>query len=161
MNFHLATYSVNKHMLKSTVHQALTDVLVQKHEVLNTIRVEASDGKSNDAKSSAGDKHEVGVAMVQLEQEKLGKQIQIIEEQLTLLSRIDFTKKHLKVSLGSLVHCENQWYYFSIGHGLLTVENQSVFCLNPQAPLGKEMVGKAAGDLVSFQGRKKVIQSIF
>jgi transcription elongation GreA/GreB family factor len=148
-------------MLKSTVHQALTDILVQKHEELNTIRVEASDGKSNDAKSSAGDKHEVGVAMVQLEQEKLGKQVQIIEEQLTILSRIDLSKNHVKISMGSLVYCENQWYYFSIGHGLLHVDNQSVFCLNPQAPLGKEMLGKAAGDLVSFQGRKMVIQSIF
>jgi transcription elongation GreA/GreB family factor len=148
-------------MLKSTVHQALTDVLVQKYEELNTIRLEASDGKSNDAKSSAGDKHEVGVAMVQLEQEKLGKQVQIIEEQLTLLSRIDLSKNHVKISMGSLVNCENQWYYFSIGHGLLHVDNQSVFCLNPQAPLGKEMIGKVAGDLVSFQGRKMVIQSIF
>jgi transcription elongation GreA/GreB family factor len=148
-------------MLKSTVHQSLTNLLIRKHEELNTIRLEASDGKSNDAKSSAGDKHEVGVAMVQLEQEKLGKQVQIIEEQLTLLSRIDLSKNHVKISVGSLVHCENQWYYFSIGHGLLTVENQSIFCLNPQAPLGKEMLGKAAGDLVSFQGRKMVIQSIF
>lgn len=59
-------------MLKSTVHQRLTDLLIQKHEELNAIRLEASDGKSNDAKSSAGDKHEVGVAMVQLEQENLG-----------------------------------------------------------------------------------------
>jgi transcription elongation GreA/GreB family factor len=148
-------------MLKSIVHQALTNVLVQKHEELNAIRLEASDGKSNDAKSSAGDKHEVGVAMVQLEQEKLGKQVQIIEEQLTLLSRMDPTKEHLRISLGSLVKCENQWYYFSIGHGLLTVENQSIFCLNPQAPLGKELLGKTTGDLVSFQGRKMVIQSIF
>jgi transcription elongation GreA/GreB family factor len=148
-------------MLKSTVHQALTDVLVQKHEELDAIRLEASDGKSNDAKSSAGDKHEVGVAMAQLEQEKLGKQIQIIEEQLTLLSRIDSSKKHLKVSVGSLVHCEEQWYYFSIGHGLLHVEDQAVFCLNPQAPLGTALLGKSAEDEVSFQGRKMVIQSIF
>jgi transcription elongation GreA/GreB family factor len=148
-------------MLKLTVNQALTEVLVQKHEELTAIRLEASDGKSNDAKSSAGDKHEVGVAMVQLEQEKLGKQIQIIEEQLTLLSRIDSTKKHLKVSMGSLVQCEHQWYYFSIGHGLLNVENEAVFCLNPQAPLGTALLGRSAKDEVSFQGRKMVIQSIF
>lgn len=148
-------------MLKSTVHEALTQKLLQKHIDLTAIQTDASDGKSNDAKSSAGDKHEVGVAMVQLEQEKLGKQVQIIEEQLTLLSRIDLSKNHVKISLGSLVQCENQWYYFSIGHGLLQVENEAVFCLNPQAPLGKEMLGKAAGELVSFQGRKLVIQSIF
>jgi transcription elongation GreA/GreB family factor len=148
-------------MLKSSVHEALTQNLLQKHIDLTAIQTDASDGKSNDAKSSAGDKHEVGVAMVQLEQEKLGKQVQIIEEQLTLLSRIDLSKNHVKISLGSLVQCENQWYYFSIGHGLLQVENEAVFCLNPQAPLGKEMLGKAAGDLVSFQGRKMVIQSIF
>jgi transcription elongation GreA/GreB family factor len=148
-------------MLKSTVHQSLTNLLIRKHEELNTIRLEASEGKSNDAKSSAGDKHEVGVAMVQLEQEKLGKQVQIIEEQLYLLSRIDPSKIHMKIGIGSLVLCENQWYYFSIGHGLLTIENQSIFCLNPQAPLGQEMLGKTAGDLVSFQGRKMVIQSIF
>jgi len=148
-------------MLKLTVNQALTEELVQKHEELTAIRLEASDGKSNDAKSSAGDKHEVGVAMVQLEQEKLGKQIQIIEEQLTLLSRIDSTKKHLKVSMGSLVQCEHQWYYFSIGHGLLNVENEAVFCLNPQAPLGTALLGRSEKDEVSFQGRKMVIQSIF
>lgn len=148
-------------MLKSSVHEALTQNLLQKHIDLTAIQTDASDGKSNDAKSSAGDKHEVGVAMVQLEQEKLGKQVQIIEEQLTLLSRIDLSKNHVKISLGSLVQCENQWYYFSIGHGLLQVENEAVFCLNPQAPLGKEMLGKAAGELVSFQGRKMVIQSIF
>ncbi|MFM1945732.1 MAG: hypothetical protein RL207_15 [Bacteroidota bacterium] len=148
-------------MLKSTVHQRLTDLLIQKHEELNAIRLDTSDGKSNNAKSSAGDKHEVGVAMVQLEQEKLGKQVQIIEEQLTLLSRIDSTKKHLKVSLGSLVNCENQWYYFSIGHGLLEVGNQAVFCLNPQAPLGTALLGKSEKDMISFQGRKMVIQSIF
>jgi transcription elongation GreA/GreB family factor len=148
-------------MLKTQVHDALTKALLKKHQELTAILVEASGGKSNDAKSSAGDKHEVGVAMVQLEQEKLGKQIQIIEEQLTLLSRIDSSKKHLKVSLGSLVHCEEQWYYFSIGHGLLHVEDQAVFCLNPQAPLGTALLGKSAKDEVSFQGRKMVIQSIF
>jgi transcription elongation GreA/GreB family factor len=148
-------------MLKSTVHQALTDVLVQKHEELTAIQSDASEGKSNDAKSSAGDKHEVGVAMVQLEQEKLGKQVQIIEEQFSLLSRIDLSKNHLKISVGSLVDCEGQWYYFSIGHGVLHVDNQTIFCLNPQAPLGKEMLGKAEGDAVLFQGRKMVIQSIF
>jgi hypothetical protein len=105
-------------MLKSTIHNTLTKTLLQKHHELIAIQTDASEGKSNDAKSSAGDKHEVGVAMVQLEQEKLGKQVQIIEEQLTLLSRIDLSKNHVKISVGSLVHCENQWYYFSIGHGL-------------------------------------------
>lgn len=148
-------------MLKIKVHEALTEALQQKHQELNAILRDASEGKSNDAKSSAGDKHEVGVAMVQLEQEKLGKQVQIIEEQLILLSRIDPVKKHLKVSLGSLVLCENQWYYFSIGHGLLQVENQAVFCLNPQAPLGTALLGKSEKEEVTFQGRKMVIQSIF
>lgn len=148
-------------MLKIKVHEALTEALQQKHQELNAILRDASEGKSNDAKSSAGDKHEVGVAMVQLEQEKLGKQVQIIEEQLILLSRIDPAKKHLKVSLGSLVLCENQWYYFSIGHGLLQVENQAVFCLNPQAPLGTALLGKSEKEEVTFQGRKMVIQSIF
>ncbi|MFZ9611646.1 MAG: hypothetical protein ACO29Q_00055 [Crocinitomicaceae bacterium] len=148
-------------MIKNTVHQALATILLEKHHELSSILRDAAEGKSNDAKSSAGDKHEVGVAMVQLEQEKLGKQVQIIEEQLTLLSRIDLSKIHVKIGLGSLVNCENQWYYFSIGHGLLLVANQSIFCLNPQAPLGKEMLGKAVGDSVFFQGRKMVIQSIF
>lgn len=148
-------------MLKIKVHEALTAALRQKHQGLNAILLDASEGKSNHARSSAGDKHEVGVAMVQLEQEKLGKQVQIIEEQLNLLSRIDSRKKHQKVSLGSLVNCENQWYYFSIGHGPLQVENQAVFCLNPQAPLGMILLGKSVKEEVRFQGRKMVIQSIF
>ena len=39
-------------MLKSTVHQALTEVLIQKHEDLTAIRLEASDGKSKNKKKN-------------------------------------------------------------------------------------------------------------
>ncbi|MFM6934633.1 MAG: 3-oxoacyl-ACP synthase [Flavobacteriales bacterium] len=148
-------------MQKSTVHQTLTLSLLTKYDELNMILAEASDGKSNDAKSSAGDKHEVGVAMVQLEQEKLGKQLLVIQDQLDLLAKIDLNKTHQRVSLGSLILCNKQWYYFTVGLGMLKVMDEPVFCLNPQAPLGIALIGKSVQDEITFQGKKMVIERIF
>jgi hypothetical protein len=61
--------------LKESIHQVLRIQLKFRIDEIQNILDDLLLSGSRDAKSSAGDKHETGVAMAQLEQEKLRYQI--------------------------------------------------------------------------------------
>ena len=67
---------------KSSVHKLSIKHVEDTIEVYKKGILDAQNGLQSESKSSAGDKHETGRAMLQLEAEKLGKQLQ---ESLTLL----------------------------------------------------------------------------
>lgn len=144
-------------MEKEQVHKVIVTHIQQRINGLNEILKETFESTANDSKSSAGDKHETAIAMVQLEQEKLTKQI---NEFLTLretLLKINQSKKHIKIELGSLVETNKGWYYFSIGIGAVQFNDTTIFCLNPLAPLGQLLEGKTVGDSVEFNGNVTTI----
>ena len=64
----------------------------------------------NDAKGSAGDKHETALSMMHLEQEKLNHKLKEILEQKVILDKIDVSQTHKKVALGSLVKLMECYY---------------------------------------------------
>ena len=57
----------------------------------------------NDAKGSAGDKHETALSMMHLEQEKLNQKLKEVIETKSIFDSIDFEKTNAKVTTGSLV----------------------------------------------------------
>lgn len=146
---------------KEIIHQNLVIEIENRVKNLKLIlneMFEAAGG--NDAKSSAGDKHETGVAMAQLEQEKLTKQINELLKLQENLLRINPTIEHYKVSLGSLVETNNGVYYFSVGLGPITIEKEIIFALNPKAPIGELLTGKNKGEKVQFNGKITEILNI-
>lgn len=147
--------------LKQQVHRALVSLIDQKIIELEVILNETIEATSSDSKSSAGDKHETGVAMAQLEQEKLSKQLNELLIQKNKIKTLNPEIAHVKIGLGSLVETNNGWYYFSIGYGLITINNESIYTLNPNAPLGQAMLGKVAGDYVIFQSKSIQILNIY
>ncbi len=147
-------------MNKTAVHQQLIEVINNKIEqALNALN-EATSSVHNETKSSAGDKHETGRAMAQLEQEKLGKQLQAAKSLKEAASRIDSERKSDKVEFGSLVQWNNQWYYFSVGVGQINVEGNNIFCLSITSPLGNLMHQKKKGDSVKMNQIEAEIQEI-
>ena len=65
----------------------------------------------SEIKNSAGDKHETSRAMIQLELEKLGKQIYEIELNDEKLNTIKVFKTSTSVSLGSVIFTNKANYY--------------------------------------------------
>ena len=115
---------------------------------------------SSETKSSAGDKHETGRAMIQLEREKLGNQLaeaQLLQE---LFKKIPLGSGLSQVGLGSVVHTDKQNYYMGISAGELKIDGVSFFAIAPNTPIGKLLLGKVVGDIVVFNSRKIVIQQI-
>ena len=146
--------------LKQKVQFALVAVIDKKISDLNTILNETIESTSSDSKSSAGDKHETSVAMAQIEQEKLSKQLNELLSQKSLISSINPDTQHSKITRGSLVETNHGCYYVSIGLGALEMNNKSIFTLNPLAPLGQLMLGKSKGESFSLNNRKFEIISV-
>jgi len=114
---------------------------------------------NSETKSSAGDKHETGRAMIQLEREKLGNQLAEAQALMELFKKIPI-KTSLKVGLGSVVLTDQQNYYMGISAGELEIEGVSYFAIAPNTPIGKLLLGKVEGDMVVFNAKKIVIQQI-
>tara|TARA_R110002126_G_scaffold990_1_gene5769 strand:+ start:4328 stop:4798 length:471 start_codon:yes stop_codon:yes gene_type:complete len=115
---------------------------------------------SSETKSSAGDKHETGRAMIQLEREKLGQQLAELEKTQQLLSKVPKERKAQTVGLGSLVITNTFIYYIAISAGEFKIEPKSVYCISAATPIGKLVFGKAVGDVFSFNGNSLTIVSI-
>ncbi len=148
-------------MDKVVVHASTLITLSNKIASLQEILDETYKSTLDDSKSSAGDKHETSIAMVQLEQEKLTNQLNELLKQQRILLSINPTSRHQLIQLGSLVETKQAWYYFSIGIGLITVEKTAIFAINPDSPLGRLLLKKKAGESVTFNGMVTEIIAVY
>ena len=145
--------------LKESIHQDLRKKLKFRIDEIQNILEDLHLSGSRDAKSSAGDKHETGVAMAQLEQEKLRYQIYEFQKMEEIVQKINPSKTNSKINLGSLVETDKGWFYISVGLGSLTFKEQLVFAINPEAPVGKALIAKEKGDSIHFNGvESEIIQ---
>ncbi len=108
----------------------------------------------SETKSSAGDKHETGRAMLQLEMEKAGQQLNNVTAMRNTLARIDATKTTQHICLGSIVTTNRGSYFISISAGKLVVENQTYFAVSSVSPIGKLLLGARAGSSFVFNGNR-------
>jgi len=113
-----------------------------------------------ETKSSAGDKHETGRAMLQLEREKLGQQLLEAERMAIILSRISISLKTNAVVLGSWVKTSKRDYFLAISAGAFEGAENPIYCISRATPIGKLLLGKSIGDVVDFDGEKIRISEI-
>jgi transcription elongation GreA/GreB family factor len=138
-------------MDKQLVYTALFNELNSRLVRLNNLLMEAMQSTSGETKSSAGDKHETSRAMAHLEQEKIGRQLYEMKKLREIALRIDPLKKSNTIELGSLLETTKGWFYLSVGIGSLEINEITVFCMTPSAPLGKLLLGKKPEDTFTWQ----------
>jgi hypothetical protein len=115
----------------------------------------------SDTKSSAGDKHETSRAMTQLEQEKLGKQLHELNQLRSTFLRINSNDQFDTIQIGNLIMTTEGWYYLCVPLGKVTIDERlTLFCLSPLSPLGNLLIGKKAGEKLTFNSREIEIQSV-
>ena len=113
---------------------------------------------TSESKSTAGDKHETGRAMIQLEREKLGFQLKELEKQEALLYRIKLESSTGLVAAGSYVKTSLMDYFLSVSLGKMDTIN--AFAISIQSPIGRLLLGKKEGDIFSFNGKEQKIIKI-
>jgi len=146
--------------IKEEVHQACIVELKNSIQFYNKLLKDLSEGANNDAKSSAGDKHETARAMMQLEQEKVGKQLKDAEEMSAFLEKINVQAQQEKVTLGSLVKTNVGFFYIAAAIGKLNVNNQEVYVLSPKSPLGTKLLGLSVNNRIEVNAKEFVLESI-
>lgn len=115
---------------------------------------------SSETKSSAGDKHETGRAMLQLEMEKAGQQLGSIQQMKEILAKVDISKKTTVGSLGTIIETNQGVYFLSISAGQLAVAGDVYFAISVSSPIGQLLLGKKAGDVLRWNGKEINIKKI-
>lgn len=146
--------------LKEKTYRTCVEIVQQKINVLQKNLHDLSDSAGNETKRTAGDKHETALAMLQIEQENNSRQLKEALQQKAILEKLD---PHLQTEMivrGSLVYANKGIFYISLGLGKLKVDNETVFVVSPDAPLGKLLLMKKAGDAFQFNNTAYEILSV-
>ena len=125
---------------KEKVYNAYKQLLKEKLNNVQGILKELHESAANETKSTAGDKHETALAMLQIEQENKRKQLTELQLQLSLLNKIDPAIVSPVVLNGSLVHTDKGYFFISIGLGKLVIDGETVFALSPSSPVGQKLL---------------------
>jgi len=148
---------VEKQKLIKTCTNYLKDKINSLHAIIN----EVSEASNSESKSSAGDKHETSKAMMQLEIEKLGTQLNEAELQLVEFEKINFNKNFQCIEQGSLVETNKGSFLIASSIGKITIENQIIFVISNKSPLAIALAGKQQKDVLNFNGVEYVINYIY
>jgi hypothetical protein len=64
------------------------------------------------------------------------------------------------VALGSLVQTNGMWLFVSTALPKIMVDNQTVFAISPQSPLGTALMGNGVGFTAEINGEKYVVEAL-
>ncbi len=116
---------------------------------------------NSETKSSAGDKHETGRAMLQLEMEKASQQFESANKMQQVLKRVSTGLSFDIISVGCVIITSLEKYFLSVSLGEIQVEGQKYYAISPKSPIGNLLLGKRVGDEIVFNGKVIKILDIF
>jgi hypothetical protein len=122
--------------------------------------VALTEDSKNDAKGSAGDKHETALSMMHIEQEKLNTKLREVLAQKVVLDKIDATNVSKNIIVGSLIRANGIYLYLSVALPKINVEEVSIIALSPQSPLGNKLLGNEVGFTFEINSTKYLIEEI-
>jgi transcription elongation GreA/GreB family factor len=146
-----------KESLKSFCITALTKRVDTILEAMKS----SQESANNETKSSAGDKHETGRAMSQLENEMNGKQLLEINTELNAVQQVDVSKINLQAINGSVIQCKHATFFILAGIGVQTVDTNKVVFLSPKAPLALRLKEAKPGEKFDFNKIKFEVLEVF
>jgi hypothetical protein len=150
----------NTDPLKCKLYDQCLQYAENKLQIISSAMKEARDSANEDSKSSAGDKHETGRSMAQLEQEKLSFQMMEAEKLVQTMNQLERGRSSSIASPGSLVFTDGGNYYISISAGKITVDGETYFAVSLQSPIGLILAGLKTRDTFKFNGRTLSIKKI-
>ncbi len=144
---------------KVEAHTCCVSEVQHKIARLQKLILESKKSGFEHTKSSMGDKYETDREMISQEIEKANLQLQqaqILKQTLAGLPQ----RKSTLVEPGSLVFTSSSVFYLSVGLGKLKTSSGVFFAISAVSPIGKALLGKAAGNKVTVNTTTLVIKHI-
>lgn len=146
--------------LKQKIHQHYLAKVDDKIEQLQQILAGLKESGSNETKSTAGDKHETALAMLQIEQANVREQLHAVLAQKAVLQKIDPGLTVAAIVNGAVIKTGKGYFFMSAALGKGVIEGCTVTALSAQSPLGIKFMGSKAGDTVVQNNNVYIIESI-
>lgn len=147
--------------IKEVLYASCIDFIEDRLETIQRTIKDIQVSLTSETKSSAGDKHETGRAMLQLEREKSGVQLFEIQKVKEILYKIDIDRTLTKIGLGSVVYTSKSNYFIGISAGEITVKDECFYAISPSTPIAKLLLSKQVGDRIHFRNQDfKIIEVI-
>jgi transcription elongation GreA/GreB family factor len=147
-------------MLKEKVYDQCSKIMFEKVVGLQKRLIDLSESAANETKSTAGDKHETALAMLQIEQASIRAQLKQTQAQQAILLKIDPSVKSNSIRNGSLVKTNHGYLFISIALGKVAYEPTVFIALSAQSPLGAKLIGLQAGQQVTINQLTYHIESV-
>ena len=146
--------------IKSALYEACESHINSKLKTVQDTIFNIQEALLSESKSSAGDKHETGRAMLQLEREKAGRQLAEIQKTKEALAKLDINNTSEIVCLGSVVYTSKANYYLAISAGEIKIGNNIFYAISPRTPIGELLMSKTVGDELCFRSQSFKIEKI-
>lgn len=148
-------------MNKSDLIKAISTQLQEKLEELASYSDDLRNALESEGKSTAGDKHDTGRAMIHLEQEKLQNQLKEIKSQIQRINTIEQANiKSDVIDYGSFVITTGPYFLLGIGLGKVNTNTGTVYCIGMETPIGKLLKGLKKQDTFPFLNKKEQVLSV-
>ena len=146
--------------VKVNLIQACSAIVDKRYQKIKMTMDTITEALLEESRSTAGDKHETGRAMLEIDRENAGKQLMEVETVALVLRKIDINAVSDYVRLGSLVSTNLGYYFISISVGAIVMNENTYYCVALQSPIGQLLSGKKKGDSFSFNSNEIKIRSI-
>ncbi|WP_282030127.1 3-oxoacyl-ACP synthase [Winogradskyella eximia] len=147
--------------IKEQLYNLCLVFVEQRLITVNKAILDIQNSLQSETKSSAGDKHETGRAMLQLEREKAGHQLAEIEKQKQILHKVNVESKHQKVALGSVIKTTQANYFIAVSAGEIVIDKTTYYAISAATPIAQLLLSKSVGDAIVFRGNGFRVIDVF
>jgi hypothetical protein len=145
---------------KQKIYQQYNQLVQDRIDAFRDMIAALTEDSKNDAKGSAGDKHETALSMMHIEQEKFNTKLKEVLTQKAVLDKLDSSVVAETIILGSLVKANGIYLYLSLALPKINIEGISIIALSPQSPLGNKLMGNKVGFAFEINTTKYTIEEI-
>ncbi len=145
---------------KQTVYTKFLSLLDERIDSFQFALDELSISVMNETKSTAGDKHETALSMLQLEQSRIAEHLYEAIDNKTIYIQLDIDDTSAIIRSGSLVQTTKGYFFISIALPKVTVDDISVIAISPKSPLGQNLIGHQKGETIEMNGMSHTILKV-
>lgn len=146
--------------LKEKIYNHYLQVITGKINQLEYVLADLKESGANETKSTAGDKHETALAMLQIEQANKREQLKELQQQKAVLQTINPALSPAVIVNGSLVKTNHGHLFLSVALGKTVIDTITVTALSQHSPLGKQLLHLRPGQTAVINNRQYIIESI-
>lgn len=146
--------------IKSQLYSACAESLNKRLSLVESNIRSMQNDLMAETKSSAGDKHETGRAMIHLEIEKAMVQADQLRKTKSVLQKINIDKNSDKIKMGSLVFTDQGKYFISISAGEIRLGEEVYYAISSSSPIGNLLMGQTPGSSIQLLNRTQKILEV-